>query len=164
MGLEALRVFPGNSEFSYLLGYSALARVRRGLHWGALLFSPELDLFREANGDLRAGSQILPLAEKGVSIAVPARLQLGDRWSLQGVASWAWRFYDQISEPGDIARTDLWIFLEVRPELRVGRGLSVFVEASEGINQSTLGQNTVLNKNFNQTKLWSGLVWEGLWP
>jgi outer membrane receptor protein involved in Fe transport len=116
--------------------------------------------FKEDIGDLLLSTGTLPLAQ----LSLGPRLQLSwsftDSWSLQAATSYLFRDYENPSQPDDLPRDDEQWNLNLRLSHRLRSGLGVFLSSSVVVNDSTLGPESVRDRNYTEFIVSGGLSWD----
>jgi tetratricopeptide (TPR) repeat protein len=151
-----------SSTYSYLEGkvhagslYWRYARLR----W---LVEVAATAFKEDIGDLLLSTGTLPLAQ----LSLGPRLQLSssftESWSLWAYTSYLFRSYDNPAQPDDVSRDDQQWNLSFRLSRRLDSGLGLFLSSSVVVNDSTLGPESVRDRNYTAFIVSGGFSWDAV--
>jgi tetratricopeptide (TPR) repeat protein len=160
MALSAAKIAPASSPYGYLAGTSWSARgfwLRQGRSWVA---GPNLSLAQENVSSLALGTGSLPLAYTSFGPGVSGFWVPRSHWELNGSASYAWKNYSDLSQPGGIERDDRVLALYGRVTYRGSPEMAPYVEFDITVNSSTLDASTVDDRNYSRFVVLTGLSWD----
>ena len=156
----ALRDYASSSIYDYLAGTSQMADIEAiydRIQWSlALFYRASIDNI----GDQPIGSGSLPAANWAHGPGATAEYWLTSTFRTSLTLSYLFANYLHAAQPGNLVRTDGQLGVSLKLSKILSRSLWGFVSFDYLLNQSTLGANSILDRNYNQLVARTGITWD----
>jgi hypothetical protein len=104
-------------------------------------------------------SGTLPLAYSGTEAGIYTMVSLSENWRLYGRLSMMAKDFANLATPSNVKRRDLITTIYVKMKYDFNRRWNAFAVFNLLQNQSTLGANELVNKNYSEQISKLGLQW-----
>ncbi len=154
------RNFASEGDYLYLRG--AIQGLRLFVQWQMAdwFIRSALNYKYENTGDLVDETSLVPGAYSGYSLEFDVHKQVSEILILNVRWVESFKYFFARYLPGDLVRRDNQTHLQLEARLRLNPEWETYANVMATINRSTLGANTLDNKNYSQWALSGGFRWQ----